>query len=79
MKIKKLRIYVSISLKDTSKGYSYRNCVGFVYIFVKKLTLSGINILDMISTNSQFTFIIEKKYFIDSLKIIEDVKENFKI
>jgi len=66
--IKVEEIYEKNNLSAISLKGDYRNCPGFVYTFLSKIALIGINIVDMISTHSQFTFIVEEK---DSLKVYE--------
>ena len=61
----------TISLKG-----NYRNTKGFVYTFLSKIAIEGINVVDMISTNSQFTFIVEEKDALKVYKICREVKKN---
>ena len=67
----------SISLKDPSvgKAESYRTTPGFVYVFLSNIVKEGINIQDMISTHSQFTFIVEEKDGLRTLEICKSVIE----
>lgn len=61
--ILKLNNLSAISLKS-----EYRNVKGYVNTFLNKISNEGINIIDMISTHSQFTFITKEK---DALKVFE--------
>ena len=63
----------AISLKG-----DYRKTKGFVYTFLSKISVEGINIVDMISTNSQFTFIVKEKDALIVYEICRKIKETFK-
>jgi len=67
----------SISLKDTAqdKNTTYRTTPGFVYLFLSAISQAGINIEDMISTKSQFTFIVEEKYALKIVEICQKIKK----
>jgi len=66
----------SISLKDTlynKDKINYRTTPGFVYTFLSKITKEGINIEDMVSTQSGFTFIVEENSSLKVLKLCRNI------
>ncbi len=60
-----------ISLKG-----DYRDSIGFVNLFLNRISMEGINIVDMISTKKQFNFIVNEKDAIKVFEICKNIKSN---
>jgi len=72
--IKANKIFERDNLCAISLKGNYRDCEGFVYTYLSKIALSGINIIDMISTQSQFTFIIKDRDALSVFEICKNIK-----